>query len=37
MGIQSVPTLVINGKYVIQGSQSPDTYADLLQKIAIEP
>lgn len=37
MGIQSVPTLVINGKYVIQGSQSPDTYADLLKKIAIEP
>lgn len=35
-GIQSVPTLIVNGKYVIQGSQSPEAYAELLQKIALE-
>lgn len=34
-GIQSVPTLIVNGQYVIQGSQSPEAYADLLQKIAM--
>ena len=35
-GIQSVPTLIVNGEYVIQGSQSPEAYAEILQKIAIK-
>jgi len=34
-GIQSVPTLIVNDQYVIQGSQSPEAYAEILQKIAI--
>lgn len=36
LGVHSVPTLVVDGKYAIQGGQSPDTYADLLRKIANE-
>jgi predicted DsbA family dithiol-disulfide isomerase len=35
-GIQSVPTLIVNGQYVVQGSQSPEAYAEILQKIAIK-
>jgi len=36
VGIQSVPTLVVNGQYVVQGSQSPEAYAEILQKIALK-
>lgn len=36
LGIQSVPTFVINGKYAVQGGQPPEVFAQVLQKIAAE-
>ncbi|MGZ5369579.1 MAG: DsbA family oxidoreductase [Aeromicrobium sp.] len=36
MGIDSVPMIVIDGKYAIQGSQSQDDYVEALGNIAAE-
>ena len=36
LGIQSVPTFVINGKYAVQGGQPPEVFAEVLRKIAAE-
>ena len=36
LGIQSVPTFVIDGKYAVQGGQAPEVFAQVLQKIAAE-
>lgn len=36
MGIQSVPTFVINDQYAIQGAQAPDAFAQALAQIAAE-
>lgn len=36
LGIQSVPTFVINGQYAVQGGQPPEVFADVLRKIAAE-
>lgn len=33
-GITSVPTFVINGQYMLQGSQSPEAFARALQQLA---
>ena len=33
-GISSVPSFVVNGKYVIQGAREPDDYAQMLRKVA---
>lgn len=35
-GIASVPTIVIDGKYLISGAQSSDRYARAIRKIAAE-
>lgn len=36
LGIQSVPTFVINGQYAVQGGQPPEVFAQVLRKIAAE-
>ncbi|MEG2804935.1 DsbA family oxidoreductase [Stenotrophomonas sp.] len=36
MGIQSVPTFVINDRYAIQGAQPPEAFAQALREIAAE-
>jgi len=36
LGIQSVPTFVIDGRYAVQGGQPPEVFAQVLQKIAAE-
>lgn len=36
LGIQSVPTFVINGRYAVQGAQPPDVFAQVLEKVAAE-
>lgn len=36
LGIQSVPTFVINGRYAVQGAQSPEIFAEVLAKVAAE-
>jgi len=36
LGIQSVPTFVINGQYAVQGGQPPEVFAEVLRKIAAE-
>ena len=33
-GINSVPSFVVNGKYLIQGAREPDDYANLLRQVA---
>jgi predicted DsbA family dithiol-disulfide isomerase len=35
-GIQSVPALVINGRYLLQGGQPPEVFAQALRQIAAE-
>ncbi len=35
-GIRSVPALLVNGRYVISGAQSPETYLQALSQIAQE-
>ena len=35
-GINSVPTLVINQRYLLQGGQAPEVFAQALQQIAAE-
>ena len=37
MGINSVPSFVVDGKYLIQGAREPDDYAQLLRQIAAAP
>lgn len=34
--VQSVPTLIVNGRHVVQGGQSPAACAEILQRIAIK-
>lgn len=36
LGIQSVPTFVINGRYAVQGAQPPEVFAQVLEKVAVE-
>ena len=36
LGIQSVPTFVINGQYAVQGGQPPEVFAQVLRKVAAE-
>lgn len=36
LGIQSVPTFVVNQRYAIQGAQSPEAFAQALRQIAAE-
>ncbi len=36
VGIQSVPTFVINGRYAVQGAQPPEAFAQALRQIAAE-
>ena len=33
-GINSVPSFVVNGRYVIQGAREPEDYAQMLRKVA---
>jgi predicted DsbA family dithiol-disulfide isomerase len=33
-GVTSVPTILVDGKYLISGAQSPDRYARAIRKIA---
>ncbi|MBB6254807.1 DsbA family protein [Nitrospirillum iridis] len=35
-GIQSVPAVIVNGRYLISGGQPVDTYEDALRRIAAE-
>ncbi|WP_299373608.1 DsbA family oxidoreductase [uncultured Tateyamaria sp.] len=35
-GISGVPSMVFDGKYLLTGAQGADTYAQLLQKVAVE-
>lgn len=37
MGIQSVPTFIINDKYAISGGQPTDAFVNALKQIALEP
>lgn len=34
LGITAVPTMIVNGRYLIPGAQEPETYAKLLRKAA---
>jgi predicted DsbA family dithiol-disulfide isomerase len=34
MGINSVPSFIVNGRYLIPGAQSPEVYAATLRKVA---
>ncbi len=36
LGIQSVPTFVIDGRYAVQGAQPPEVFAQVLEKVAAE-
>ncbi|MTI72525.1 DsbA family oxidoreductase [Stenotrophomonas acidaminiphila] len=36
LGIQSVPTFVINGRYAVQGAQPPEVFMQVLEKVAAE-
>ena len=33
-GINSVPSFVVEGKYLIQGAREPDDYAHMLRQVA---
>ena len=33
-GINSVPSFVVDGKYLIQGAREPDDYANVLRQVA---
>jgi predicted DsbA family dithiol-disulfide isomerase len=35
-GIQSVPSVVVNGRYLIQGAQPPEAFEQALRRIAQE-
>jgi predicted DsbA family dithiol-disulfide isomerase len=34
MNISGVPAMVVNGKFMIPGAQSPDTYVTALRRVA---
>ena len=34
MGINSVPSFVIEGRYLVQGSREPEDYAQMLRQVA---
>jgi predicted DsbA family dithiol-disulfide isomerase len=34
MGINSVPSFIANGRYLIPGAQEPEVYAAMLRKVA---
>ncbi len=36
LGISAVPTFVIDGRYAVQGAQSPDTFVQVLARVAAE-
>ncbi|HEY9130734.1 MAG TPA: DsbA family oxidoreductase [Dyella sp.] len=36
-GIHSVPSIIVNERYLIQGGQPPEVFAETLRKIAAEP
>lgn len=36
LGIRSVPTFVIDGRYGVQGAQAPEALADVLRRVAAE-
>jgi predicted DsbA family dithiol-disulfide isomerase len=36
LGIQSVPTFVVNDRYAIQGAQPPEAFAQALRQIAAD-
>lgn len=36
LGIRSVPTFVINGRYAVQGAQPPEAFAEVLARVAAE-
>lgn len=36
-GVQSVPTMIIDGKYLISGGQPPEVFEKALRRIAAEP
>jgi predicted DsbA family dithiol-disulfide isomerase len=36
-GIRAVPAVVINGRHLISGGQPPESYAQALRQIALEP
>ena len=36
LGISAVPTFVIDGRYAVQGAQSPDTFVQVLTRVAAE-
>jgi predicted DsbA family dithiol-disulfide isomerase len=33
-GINSVPSFVIDGKYLVQGAREPEEYANMLRQVA---
>jgi predicted DsbA family dithiol-disulfide isomerase len=37
MGINSVPSFVVEGKYLVQGAREPGDYAELLRQVAAQP
>ena len=37
MGINSVPSFVVGGKYLIQGAREPEDYAHMLRQVAASP
>ena len=36
-GIQAVPSVIIDGKYLIQGGQPPEAFEQALRRIAAQP
>ena len=34
MGINSVPSFILNGRYLIPGAQEPEVYAAALRRVA---
>jgi predicted DsbA family dithiol-disulfide isomerase len=34
MGINSVPSFIVNGRYLIPGAQEPEVYAATLRRVA---
>ena len=37
MGISSVPSFILNGRYLIPGAREPEVYAAALRKVAEMP
>ncbi|MNW11263.1 DSBA-like thioredoxin domain protein [compost metagenome] len=36
LGITSVPSVIINGEYLVSGGQPPDTFEQALRQVAAE-